>query len=132
MRFFILIIVLLGIFGLLFFLNPGIFSKFNTAIINQPMQDFIPNKKPVPIKWQGEIFALIESGNGFAIERIPKDKENPYVLASFRDPERRENIKGKVLVTGTWEGLDCSAYQRTVFFGHCSLYVLIDQIEELK
>ena len=132
MRFFILVIILLGLAGLLFFLNPGIFSKPNSAIINQTMQDFIPNKNPVSIKWQGEIFALIESGNGFAIERIPKDKENPYVLASFRDPERRENIKGKVLVTGTWEGLDCSAYQRTVFFGHCSLYVLIDQIEELK
>lgn len=132
MRLFILIIILSGLAGLLFFLNPGMFSKPNSAVISQPMQDFIQNEKPIAIKWQGEIFALIESGNGFAIKKIPEDKENPYILANFRDPERREDIEGKVLITGTWEGLDCSAYQRTVFYGDCTQYVLIDHIENLK
>jgi hypothetical protein len=132
MRLFVLIIILSGIVGVLFFLNPGMFSKPNPAVISESIQDFIPKEKPIPVKWQGEIFAVIESGNGFAIKKVPEDKENPYVLANFRDPERREGIGGKVLVTGTWEGMDCSAYQRTVFYGHCAQYVLIDQIENLR
>ncbi len=132
MRLFILVIILSGLVGLLFFLNPGIFSRPNSAIISKPLQDFIPNEKPIPIKWQGEIFAVIESGNGFAIKKIPEDKENPYILANFRNPETREDLQGKVAIAGTWEGMDCSAYQKTVFYGHCAQYVLIDKIEKLK
>lgn len=155
MRLFILIIILSGLAGLLFFLNPGIFSiplevslalssaspkdlgeatsnGTNSTVISKPVQDFTPNEKPIPVKWRGEIFALVESGNGFAVKKIPEDKDNPYVLANFRDPEKREDIQGEVLITGTWEGVDCSAYQKTVFYDHCAQYVLIDKIEKLK
>ncbi len=132
MRLFILVVILSGLAGILFFLNPEIFSKTNPATISQPVQDFIPNEKPIPVKWQGEIFALIESGNGFAIKKISEDKEDSYILANFRDPEKRENMWGKVIITGTWEGTDCSAYRRTVFYGHCVQYVLIDKVEKLR
>lgn len=132
MRLFVWVIILSGLVVFLFFLNIGIFSKPNPAVISESMRDFTPNEKPIPIKWQGEIFAVIESGNGFAIKKIPEDKENPYILANFRDTERREDIQGKVVITGTWEGMDCSAYQKTVFYGHCAQYILIDQIEKSK
>ncbi len=82
---------------------------------------------PVEINWEGEVFGVLQSGNGYAVRSISKKAEYREFQAYWPD-DKMELLEGNVKIKGLWEGISC-AYQNTVFSGTCVPIVTIKNIE---
>lgn len=84
---------------------------------------------PKKIEWNGEIFGVLQSGNGYAIKNLDEKAKYPEFMA-FWPGDKMEWLEGKVKISGILEGIDC-AYQNTVFGGNCVPMVTIRKIEKI-
>ena len=90
-------------------------------------------EKPVEVEWDGEIFGVLQSGNGYAVRRpASKKKENYYPeFQAYYPDDKLVWLEGRVKIKGLWEGIDC-AYQNTVFNGQCVPLMTIEKIESIN
>lgn len=86
--------------------------------------------RPVEVEWTGEIFAVLQSGNGYAIKRLDPNSKFPKFMAFWPD-DKMEWTKGNVKIKGFTEGIDC-AYQNTIFDGECVPFVTIKSLEKIE
>ena len=84
---------------------------------------------PVEINWEGEVFGVLQSGNGYAIRNLDEKAKYPEFMA-FWPEDKIEWLEGDVKITGLFNGIDC-AYQNTVFGGNCVPMVAIKNIEKI-
>ncbi len=93
-------------------------------------------EKPIDVVWTGNVFAFMQSGEAFGIERTPKNEQYPVFFACCIEGKMEndkwiiDHIRGKVKITGKWTGITC-AYKNTIF-GRCVPDVDIEKIEELE
>jgi hypothetical protein len=107
------------------------YSASATQIIKSPAQaEEKTFKKPVQVDWSGEIFGVLQSGNGYAIKRLDVKAKYPQFMA-FWPEDKMEWVKGGVRIKGWMEGIDC-AYQNTIFAGECVPFVTIKSLEKIE
>lgn len=87
-------------------------------------------QKPVHIELEGEIFGVLQSGNGYAIKNLDKKAQYPQFMA-FWPGDKMEWIEGNVRIKGLMEGIGC-AYQNTIFGGKCVPLITITNLETIK
>lgn|SRR3989338_8024873 len=87
-------------------------------------------KNAVEVEWNGKIFGVLQSGNGYAIKKLDEKSKYPQFMA-FWPGDKIEWLDGSVKIKGVMEGIDC-AYQNTVFGGKCVPFVTIKSAEIIK
>lgn len=108
----------------------GQYSASANKAIEQPKEAeeavFI---NPEEIEWNGEIFGVLQSGNGYAIRNLDEKAKYPEFMA-FWPEDKIEWLEGKVKISGILEEISC-AYQNTIFGGNCVPMVTINKIEKI-
>ena len=85
---------------------------------------------PVAVEWTGEIFGVLQSGNGYAIKSLDQKAQYPQFMA-FWPRDKMEWLDGNVRIKGLMEGIDC-AYQNTIFGGECVPLITITTLKIIK
>lgn len=107
------------------------YSASATQIIEPPIKTKEKNfEKSAQVEWIGEIFAVLQSGNGYAIKNLDGKAKYPQFMV-FWSGDKMEWLDGNVKIKGLMEGIDC-AYQNTIFSGECVPFVTIESLEKIE